>query len=87
MAQANAREAFQMVVDSICPPAQPAQEEPRDYLAEARRILSGSSLLMAQHEHLVALRDFYESSEYTDEVVQNILGGEAAAADYVGDLL
>ena len=63
-------------------------EPQRNYLDEARRILSGESrLLMAQHEHLVALRDFYESSLYTEEIVQNILGGEAAAADYAEDLL
>lgn len=67
-------------------------EEPRNYLDEARRILFredgiGHSLLMAQAEHLVALRNYYESREYTDEVIANILGGEAAAKDYEGDLL
>ena len=63
-------------------------DDARNYLDEARRILSGESrLLMAQYEHLVAIRDFYESKEYTDEIVQNILGGEAAAADYMGELL
>ena len=66
--------------------------EKRSYLAEAQEVLSHWDLgedvqNWVLSAHLAALRDYYESREYTEEVVQNILGGEAAAKDYEGDLL
>lgn len=63
--------------------------------------MAGKSMLMTQYEHLAALdrdylkriaeltaRNIYlESDEYAEEVANNMLGGEAAAQDYEGDLL
>ena len=68
-------------------------DEPRNYLADAQTILAQLDRhdplvpMWALTAHLAALRDYYESREYTDEVIQNILGGEAAARDYAEDLL
>lgn len=36
-------------------------ERERDYLKEAFKILTGESLLIAQREHLIAVRNFYLS--------------------------
>ena len=52
-------------------------EEPRDFLSEAQRILEGESLLLAQREHLVALCDWYESGQLTDDAISIILEGES----------
>lgn len=75
--------------------------EKRSYLAEAKERLmladtldSGLVPMWCLTDHLVALRDYYEkrlayleSDQYAEDVAANILGGEAAAKDYEGDLL
>jgi hypothetical protein len=63
------------------------QEEQRDYLDEARRLMAGNSLLIPERAHLLALREHYESSEYATELLTNYLSAEAAGMDWQKDAL